>query len=77
MNEPNFKQLAYDIASAHCESVSLLDDQLLDDPSHLDDVIEVLRQVWNARGAADVEASHEAIALSDYDARWRIQKLDR
>lgn len=58
---PDFKKIAYEIASSHCESEELLDEQIRTGPDSLDDIIEQLHQVWNARGAADIARIDEAL----------------
>lgn len=76
-NIPDFQRLAFDIASRCCESVDLLRDELSRDPDALKDIVDQLKQIWNARGAADI-AAVDQIAHTNYEAiAHAIRDLDR
>lgn len=73
--EIDFKQLAVRIAEMYVESIELLHEEIRWHPDSLDETVALLKEVWNARGAADRAAID---ASGDQDILDAIlERLDR
>ena len=74
---PEIIALAYRIACLHVESVALFDEELRQHPDALDETIALLRQVWNARGAADLAATElpEVLEMRGFDNAEETHEL--